>query len=565
MFMKISRLLLFFWFCILICGGANGQTIVGMGTDNPNPNAVLELVSANQNQGFLVPRLSTQQRNASSFTSKLTDQDNGLMIFDTDEGSFYYWYNGAWRSGTGDLTAKGTVWYAGNTTPDNSQGKDEDFYVHQSTGDVYRKQDGVFLILGSLAKNENQYAAGTGISITNQNEIVNTGDLDVTNELQNLSLSGTTLGLSGSITTVDLGVLQDGTGTDSQNLSNSRTGNDISISIDNGNTTTFSVADTDSNTTNEVITSASLTAGDTLRIQEAGAIHDVDLSRFQKKALPTGQVLVGNTSGVASPVSISGDITLNSDGTMTIKLDAITTAKIINNAITTAKIADDAVTKNKINADVAGNGLAQNTDGSLEVNVAGGGLQLTTDQLQLANKGDGEVLIGDGTQINSKVISGDMSLANTGAATVAGLQGNPVGTTTPANNEVLTWDGSEWVPQLPPYTSGTWYSGNTVPDDASPSGTVDGNYYYHTETQTVYRKESGVWVELGKWVKLRETTTVQGATITSTTVPTLYIGSGQPINGTIDNAQPGDLYFNTSEGSDGRVYIKKNNKDWQGL
>jgi len=53
-------------------------------------------------------------------------------------------------------------------------------------------------------------------------------------------------------------------------------------------------------------------------------------------------------------------------------LDAnITTAKIADNAVTTAKVADDAIDKTKINADVAGVGLTQNLDGSLEIDPNG--------------------------------------------------------------------------------------------------------------------------------------------------------------------------------------------------
>src|SRR5690606_37475418 len=83
---------------LILCINAHGQTIVGMGTDNPNPNAVLELVSKHQNQGFLMPRLTTSQRNASSFTALLSSKDNGLLVFDTDEGLFYYWYKDKWQA-----------------------------------------------------------------------------------------------------------------------------------------------------------------------------------------------------------------------------------------------------------------------------------------------------------------------------------------------------------------------------------------------------------------------------------------------------------------------------------
>ncbi|AEM71112.1 hypothetical protein Murru_2073 [Allomuricauda ruestringensis DSM 13258] len=50
--------------------------------------------------------------------------------------------------------------------------------------------------------------------------------------------------------------------------------------------------------------------------------------------------------------------------------DAVTTEKILNSAIATDDIADNAVTNEKINANVAGTGLAQAADGSLEVDNA---------------------------------------------------------------------------------------------------------------------------------------------------------------------------------------------------
>nr|WKN36804.1 hypothetical protein K4G66_31045 [Tunicatimonas sp. TK19036] len=621
---------------------AQTQTVVGMGTDQPNPNAVLELVAKDKNQGFLVPRLTSAQRQAANFINKLTDKDNGLLIFDTDEGSFYYWLNQAWQEGSSvNSLTQGTVWYVGETLPDNAQGEDQDFYIHQPSGDLYRKQDGAYVAIGNLNSTENPYTAGVGIRISDQNEIVNTGDLDSENELQDLSLNGTILGLSGSDKTVDLSDLQDNTdaqtltlggnnlsiangnsvdlspfadntdnqslsiagsslsisggntvnlsgvntdsqtlnlsgnslgisggnsidissiNSDSQNISSTKTANNVSLAITGGTGTTFSVADNDNDDTNETITSANLVTGDILRIQEAGTDHDVDLSSFQKKALPSGQVLVGNGAGVAAPVTFSGDITLASDGTMTIKLDAITTAKILNDAITTAKVADDAVTKAKINADVAGNGLGQNADGSIEAKVAGGGIQIAADQLQLTNQGNGQLLIGDGTQVNAQPVSGDISMANSGTTTVTGLQGRSIATAAPATNDVLMWNGSAWVPQS--FASNGWYSGNFTPNGTTPTGAIDGNYFFHTGTQTVYRKESGAWVELGNWAKQSDSS-VQGATITSTRTPVIYIGTGDPIdNAGGNNGEPGDFYYETDADTHGRLWMKKNRREW---
>ena len=59
-------------------------------------------------------------------------------------------------------------------------------------------------------------------------------------------------------------------------------------------------------------------------------------------------------------------------------------AKLTNSAVSTAKIANDAVTRDKINADCAGNGLAQNVDGSLEVTVSDG-LEIISDTVVVKN------------------------------------------------------------------------------------------------------------------------------------------------------------------------------------
>lgn len=717
---------------ISVCTYANAQTVIGMGTENPNPNAVLELVSENKAQGFLVPRFTTQQRNTVGFTSKLSEKDNGLLIFDTDEGAFFYWFNGAWKKGTGENHQQASVWYEGDAPPSSTLGNDGDFYIHKTTGELYRKKGGSFVVFGNIHKNETPYTAGKGISIDNH-QIINTApdqpvtltgtgsvsisgsypdftisavdkvddaDADPANELQDLSLSGTSLGLSGSSTTVDLTVLQDGTGTDNQQLSSSKSGNDISLGIDRGNTITLNVADNDNDATNEIqdlqlnsnklkitnnstaseidlssyldntdqqdlslngntftlsgdatdvklsattptdgqvlkwnvaqsrwesqpdndtnytagtgisvagnqivntapdqpitlngggsvsisgsypsftisgtdnvndadadptnekITSVSLITEDVLRISEAGTNHDIDMSSFQKTSLPENQILIGSAANVAAPVSISGDIILNSDGTMTITLDAVTTAKIINSAITTAKLANDAVTKDKINADVAGNGLSQNADGSLEINI-GNGLQIQSDQLGLVNKGDGEILVGDGSQVNAYTVSGDLNLSKDGMATVEGLQGRPVSNTAPATDDLLVWDGSAWKPQaLSGATGNTWYQGTTTP--SSVPSAPSGSFYFKTDDEIVYRKSGATWTELGKWVKTSNST-VKGANITSTRTPTVYIGTGDPRNDTDNNAEPGDFYFDTSEGAHGKLYIKKNDKDW---
>lgn len=83
---------------------------VGIGTENPSANAVLELKSPGNNQGFLVPRLTTAQRTA---IAGLGASEKGLLVFDISDDKFYYWSGVAWiviedSVGTGTVTSIAT-------------------------------------------------------------------------------------------------------------------------------------------------------------------------------------------------------------------------------------------------------------------------------------------------------------------------------------------------------------------------------------------------------------------------------------------------------------------------
>lgn len=94
--------------------------------------------------------------------------------------------------------------------------------------------------------------------------------------------------------------------------------------------------------------------------------------------LTSGRIFLGNSSNEAVDVAISGDVLLSNTGVATIQTNAVTTTKINDSAVTSSKIgtgavgsghiASQAVTKEKIAADVAGEGLRQAANGSLERN-----------------------------------------------------------------------------------------------------------------------------------------------------------------------------------------------------
>lgn len=105
---------------------------------------------------------------------------------------------------------------------------------------------------------------------------VNDADADATNEIQDISFTGTELSIS-SGSTVDLAPLQDGTGTDDQNLVLT----DNVLSIENGtgsvDLSTY-IDDADADATNE-IQDLSL-VGNTLKITNNSTASEIDLSTY---------------------------------------------------------------------------------------------------------------------------------------------------------------------------------------------------------------------------------------------------------------------------------------------
>lgn len=79
------------------------QPGVGIGTQTPHPAAVLHLAAPNNNQGLLLPRLTTAQMEASPFKPSLDASAKGLAVFDTDRNGIYTWDGNAWN-GTGGIT-----------------------------------------------------------------------------------------------------------------------------------------------------------------------------------------------------------------------------------------------------------------------------------------------------------------------------------------------------------------------------------------------------------------------------------------------------------------------------
>ncbi len=89
-----------FALCALLslCLARAQNNTMGIGTSDPNANAVLHLESPTSNQGFIMPRLTSAQRIGMS--ALLSAADQGLMVYDTDASTLYLWNGSVWKSTT---------------------------------------------------------------------------------------------------------------------------------------------------------------------------------------------------------------------------------------------------------------------------------------------------------------------------------------------------------------------------------------------------------------------------------------------------------------------------------
>jgi len=85
----MKYLLLICYFVVLGCMqnlAAQGNNNVGINTNTPDASAVLDVYSTNK--GMLIPRMGSEARNS------ITNPAVSLLVFDTEDESFYY-FDGA--------------------------------------------------------------------------------------------------------------------------------------------------------------------------------------------------------------------------------------------------------------------------------------------------------------------------------------------------------------------------------------------------------------------------------------------------------------------------------------
>jgi len=175
----------------------------------------------------------------------------------------------------------------------------------------------------------------------------------------------------------------------------------------------------------------------------------IDTAVGANQALADGKIIVGNGSGVATDVDMSGDVTIINDGTTTIGADTVANTMLENITRGSVKVGGASDAPTDYDAKTSGQILVGDGTDILSVGVSGdvalastGAVTIQADSVEntmLANitrgsvktggasdaptdldcKTDGYIMVGDGTDIASVGVSGDVTLANTGAMTIA--------------------------------------------------------------------------------------------------------------------------------------------------
>ncbi|MFY9308149.1 MAG: fibronectin type III domain-containing protein, partial [Bacteroidia bacterium] len=144
----ISILMLFLASFVWKGAEIRSQNNMGIGTLTPHPKALLQIENNLQNMGLLIPRMSTDQRDA--ITPIVDTTANGLLIYNTDCNVFNYYQFDHWVSINGLTISGGTI--IGNEFP--CQGSTAVYKVPNVPGNITYKwttiPNGVFSYTGPL-------------------------------------------------------------------------------------------------------------------------------------------------------------------------------------------------------------------------------------------------------------------------------------------------------------------------------------------------------------------------------------------------------------------------------
>lgn len=485
---------------VLVClstAFAQDKKSVVIGSLIDRPNALLVISPPGGNQGFLLPQLSSSQRLSISPSSPA---DDGLMVFDLTEKSFYYWNNSAWVKGLGAAGSQSLTYdpatqrltISGSNNVDLSTLRE----VPAQTGQAgkYLTTDGTTLSWANLSSLGDitgiNTASGSGLTGGNTsgdiNLAVNTDGTTVSvnggNQLQ-VSDGGISSGklANNSVTSAKI---VDGTITGSDLAANSVTSSSILDGTISGDDLAANAV-TSTNILDGTISSADLAANSvtTSHIVD-GTIANADLGT---NSVTTTNIVDGTivSADIADGTITTADVldgTINAvdlaDGSITSAkiLDAtIVNADIANNAITSNQIVDGTIVTSDLAAGAASTVLTTNSSGvvswipqatfsdSQTLSLTGNSLSISSgnavsltaagevsgsiDALTITPGGSDQVMVTNGAATDALWVTpaGDVT-GSPANSTVERIRNNPVASTAPAIGDALVWDGTAWTP-----------------------------------------------------------------------------------------------------------------------
>ncbi|MEP5202237.1 MAG: tail fiber domain-containing protein [Cyclobacteriaceae bacterium] len=378
----------------------------------------------------------------------LTVDDEGLIVYDVNEGQFFFWHNLNWESlnpinqdNDASNELQNLSFDGSNLNISSGTGLDVSGWDTDSSDDF----DGDY---GSLT---NQPAIPTATSqLTNDSGFVTSADdadADASNELQNLSFDGSNLNISSGtgldVSGWDTNSSDDFDG-DYGSLTNQPTIPTATSQLTNDSGFVTSADDADADASNELQnlsfdgSNLNISSGTGLDVSgwDTNSSDDFDGdygSLTNQPTIPTATSQLTNDSGFVTSaddadadasnelqnlsfdgsnlnissgtgLDVSGWDTNSSDdfdgdyGSLTNQptlgtlaaLDEVGTSEISNVAVSTDKVADGAITEAKLSNTVAGDGLTGGAGSVLAVSLsASSGLQF--------NSGSLEVMVGPGT------------------------------------------------------------------------------------------------------------------------------------------------------------------------
>ncbi len=332
------------------------QNSVGVGTREPNTHAALQVVATENNQGVMIPGLTTGQRLNESFVSGLGASENGLLVFDTDEQVFYYWMTDSWQP----------------------------------------------MVSGNVSE---IVTAGPGIAVVGENEILNTGDTDSTDDITTATLAEGDLSGTFPVVNVVPGAIS------TEKLADNAV---TSLKVEDN---TLLPEDLASPGAGKVLISTSAGTvfwenqslfGITFLQQGRIYIGDSGNQPSELDIRGEGNILVGNGTA-ASVVAVNGDVSLSSSGSTQINPDAVGSTEVVDASIATVDLADGAISTIKIQ------------DAAVTLN------KVATDAIDASKIVDGSVGttdLGLGS-VNSDVIQ-DNTITNQDINTTAAIDGTKI-------------------------------------------------------------------------------------------------------------------------------------------